>query len=372
MAQIFFNFPKNFIYLLLYTISLFFDGLVPMFFHSIFKDDFQIHHLYLIYIIHFGMKSLTYFIYRLQTNNLDKRSNSESHRLRKTKFLHNYKFITSTAIIEVCLKFFLFQYINRRPNIDCMMIKFDLKFFFFGAILVFGGNLVGYYFYKQHYIALLIILFCSLLQYVSVFRASHDRFYKFILMRIPLMGTAEILIAVKELIENYILRENNVNIFLILSSQGIIEIFLGLIIFTYIIFTDTTINNSIIESFEKIISQGFKLILVIFIMLLNDIFRININYVFTAYHRGLCENFIIAILTFIFTRRHSSIRFFLSSLMIIISFCATLIFCDIIEINFGEGKHKKNYENNKKKNILLTGDYDQNEEEIEFETELKE
>ena len=330
MAQIFFNFPKNLIYLLLYSISLFFDGLVPMFFHSIFKDDFQIHHLYLIYIINFGMKSLTYFIYRLQTNYLNQKTNSESHRLRKTKFLYNYKHIVSTAILEICLKFFLFQYINRRYNIDCMMIKFDLKFFFFGAIIVFGGNLVGYHFYKQHYIALLIILFCSLLQYVSMFPASKDRFYKFILMRIPLMGTAEILIAVKELIENYILKENNVNLFLILSSQGIIEIILGSFIFIYLMFSDETITTSVLESIEKIFSQGFKLFLVIFIMLLNDIFRININYVFTAYHRGLCENFIIAILTFIFTRRHSSIRFFLSSIVIIFSFCATLIFCDII------------------------------------------
>jgi hypothetical protein len=336
-----------------------------MFFHSVFKQEFEVHHLYIMYIINFGMKSLTYFIYKLQTNNLKKNSNSNYQILRKTRFVYNYKYILITAILEFVLKFFLFQYINRRPNIDCMMIKFDLKFFFFAAILVFGKNIIGYYFYKQHYIALIIIFFCSFFQYFSMFPASHDRFYKFILMRIPLMGIVEILIAIKELVGGFVLRENNVNLFLILSSQGIIELICGIFYYMYLMFSNEIIKNTFLESIEKIFSQGFKLFLVIFIMLFNDIFRIYVNKVFTAYHRGLCENFIIVILTFIFTRTHSSISFLLSTFMIILTFCATLIFCDIIEINFGEGKHKKNYENNKENN-LLNSNFDDNEEELEM------
>ena len=350
--NIHFKIPQNSIYLFLLSISYFFNGGISMFFHHIFRRNFKLEHLYYAYILSFLWKSLTYFIYRFQEirNRTSKKLNQPTY--KKTLFSANKKLIIFTALIDFTIKFCLIQLLNKRPNYDSPMLRFDIKFFFIYVIYKLTPKFNQYTFYQSHKIALFLIMSLSIIQLISIYPFSRETISSYVFIKIPLLAFCEFLMAIKEMCENIMLKKNKVNPFLILSMQGIIEIFLS--IFTlFILYITGETQNKTNKRFNRLLSDIVRFVLTFTIMTSYDVFKIIVNGKFTCYHWVLSEKFVGLILGIIFSiYRFNSIQLLMTfrNLAIFLSF---MMFCDFIILDFNEDNRRFNFGDTHKANTLM-------------------
>ncbi len=346
------NIPKSTIYLILLAISYFFNGAISMYFSHIFRRKFILKHLYYAYILSFIWKSITYFIYRFQEirNNTKKKLSENAY--KKTLFSANKKLITLTALIDFTIKFFLIQILNRRPNYDSPMLRFDIKFFFLFIVYKLSPQFNGYSFYQSHKISLFIIMILSIIQLISIFPFSRETLSNYIFRKIPLLFVCEFLMAIKEMCENIMLRKNKVNPFLILSMQGVIELFLSLITFIMLYITGG-LEDGRNRRFSRLMSDVVRFVIIFTIMVSYDIFKIFVNLKFTCYHWILSEKFVGVILGIMFSYSHFRKFEMLMLLRNIVIFLSFIIFCDFIIINFNEENRRLNFGETHKANTLI-------------------
>ena len=344
--------PATAIYLILLGISFFFNGAISMYFNRIFRKRFILKHLYYAYILSFIWKSITYFIYRFQElrNKTIKKLSENAY--KKTLFSANKKLITLTALIDFIIKFFLIQILNNRPNFDSPMLRYDIKFFFLFVIYKLSPQFNGYNFYYSHKISLFIIMILSVIQLISIFPFSRDTLSNYIFRKIPLLLVIEFLMAIKEMCENIMLRKNKVNPFLILSMQGVIELFLSLITFIMLYITGG-LDDGRNRRFNRLMSDVVRFIIVFTVLVSYDIFKIIVNSKFTCYHWILSENFVGVILGIMFSYSHFGNFELLMLLRNIIAFLSFLVFCDFIILNFNEDNRRLNFGETHKANTLV-------------------
>ena len=347
--------PQNSFYLILLSISHFFNGGVSMFFHFIFRRNFKLQHLYYAYILSFIWKSLTYFIYRFQEirNKKNKKKELTEKAYKKSLFSSNKNTIFITAIIDFSIKFCLIQLLNNRPNIDSPLLKFDIKFFYILIIIILSPKINGYNFYISHKISLFILMILSIFQLISFYYFSRESsIHSFILKKITLLFLCEFLLAIQDMLESKMLKKNKVNPFLILSMQGLTEIFLSILtlIVMYIINGIEGLSN---RRFNRLFFDIVRFIMTFSVMTSYDIFKILVNNKITCYHWILSEKFIGVIFSILFSfHRFHRFEIYMILRSVFIFFIA-IIFSDIIIINFNEENSKLNFEERNKENKLI-------------------
>ena len=346
------NLPKSTIYLILLGISFFFNGYVSMYFNHIFRRKFILKHLYYAYILSFIWKSITYFIYRFQElrNKTSKKLSENAY--KKTLFSANKKLITLTALIDFTIKFFLIQILNNRPNYDSPMLRYDVKFFFLFIVYKLSPQFNGYNFYYSHKISLFIILILSVIQLISIFPFSRDTLSNYLFKKIPLLFVCEFLMSIKEMCENIMLRKNKVNPFLILSMQGILELFFSLITFIMLYITGGLVDGRN-RRFSRLMSDIVRFVVIFSIMVSYDIFKIIVNSKFTCYHWIVSENFVRVILGIMFSYRHFGRFEMIMLVRNIVIFLSFIVFCDLIILNFNEENRRLNFGETHKPNTLI-------------------
>ena len=349
----------------LFSVFIFIKGIIGISFSAFYLRNFGELNLLILSMILYFFKSFTYIIYKCLSPSKKKKSAADIKRIEKSELSHNLKQILLTSIIEIFINLYLFQKINYNITFFCPLYICDLKFFYFLFTMLITPRILEYNFYKQHYISLIIIAICSISSYFFIYPLVTTKLLIFFLIKIPLLALTEFLLCIKEVTEKYMIKYNQVNIYLILSIQGFSQLIIsGIILFiTFLIKGD--LNEYIGELLSHLIDNYFGFAFFYLLLLIFEIIRIDINKNFTSYHSIFGEN--IASLSFVslICLAISNVISIMILIFCIISILATLIMCDYIILDFGEQKRKSNLKENNKKKLLETNN-------TELNTQLKE
>ena len=340
----------------IFSVFIFIKGIIGISFSSFFLYNYGEFNLLILFIILYFFKSFTFLIYKCFSPSKKKKSSAEIKRIEKSELSHNLKYIFLTSIIEIFVNLFLFQKINSRTTYFCPFYNCDLKFFYFLLTFLITPRLLEYNFYKQHYICLTIIGISSLISYIFLYHIVTNYISTFILIKIPLLALSEFLICIKEVTEKYMIKYNQVNIYLILSIQGVIQ----LIISGFILVIIFIIKGDLSVYMEDLLKQFLKDYLVVgfvyLILLIYEIIRIYINKKYTSYHVIIGENIaalsLLSLICLIISNKLS----FLILIFCIIVLLTTFIMCDFIILDFGEQKRRSNLKDNNKKQLIEKDD----------------
>ena len=336
----------------LFSVFIFIKGIIGISFSAFYLRNFGELNLLILSMILYFFKSFTYIIYKCLSPSKKKKSAADIKRIEKSELSHNLKQILLTSIIEIFINLYLFQKINYNITFFCPLYICDLKFFYFLFTILITPRLLEYNFYKQHYISLIIIAICCFSSYFFLYHLVTTKFLTFFLIKIPLLALAEFLICIKEVTEKYMIKYNQVNIYLILSIQGFTQLILSGIILSIIFLIKGDLNIYIGELISHLLKNYLAFAFFYILLLIFEIIRIDINKNFTSYHSIFGEN--IASLSFVslICLAISNVISIMILIFCIIALLATLIMCDYIILDFGEQKRKNNLKDNNKKKLL--------------------
>jgi len=349
----------------LFSVFIFIKGIIGISFSAFYLRNFGELNLLILSMILYFFKSFTYIIYKCLSPSKKKKSAADIKRIEKSELSHNLKQILLTSIIEIFINLYLFQKINYNITFFCPLYICDLKFFYFLFTMLITPRILEYNFYKQHYISLIIIAICSISSYFFIYPLVTTKLLIFFLIKIPLLALTEFLLCIKEVTEKYMIKYNQVNIYLILSIQGFIQLIISAIILFITFLIKGDLNKYIGQLISNLLNDYFAFAFFFLLLLIFEIIRIYINNKFTSYHSIFGEN--IASLSFIslICLSISNAISIIILIFCIISLLATLIMCDYIILDFGEQKRKSNLKDNNKKKLLENDNSDLN-------TQLKE
>ena len=309
----------------------------------------------------------------IMVNTFGPGSTDEQHIDHKSKEYVNF-YIVLTCVLEFILYVLMMIFLSNTTLADT--IQFEMKAVPVFSVVYFNKFFLRLPFYRHHYFALTLIFFGAVSVLICHFFCQPliERNYEASLMINFLFFIQKIFRGFKEVIDTYILQENNISPFLLLFYQGIIGTILCVLFaigfqfvpctsFWKMNFCDMGHNienfGDFFEQFKdgKIISLMIGLL---FASLVVEVLRMQTKYYLTAIHRILaCVSTAILYWFILLVSGKNKNDLIYINVLEIVSFLiilfGELVYCEVIVCNFW--KLKENTKKEIEKRNLIEGQF---------------
>ena len=308
--------PENYIFFIIYVFIDVFKGIISFSGFIYFFNLFEDYQVFVIMIIYSILKNVISFILDYY--------NKEKNDLSFIK--DNIYNIIIISFSPTLIQLLTFQYLKKQLIYSSPLIQLDSGFFYFLTVMILSNKLLNYKIIFKQNIYLIIIGFFSIINLFFIYIMEDYSLFVFLTQKITILFLCKIIMGIQEVIEKILLNEN-INIHLILFSQGIISF-----LFNFILFIQNLFSSKKLIPIKDKSTFLFKFIITIISLYLSEYSKIILNKKYNPYIKGFVNNITSFFLFVLMSIYIQDIYFILNVLLLLIIGIFTSIFISYIKL----------------------------------------
>ncbi len=244
-----------------------------IYFFNLFED----YQVFLIMIIYSIIKIIIFFLFYYKSNkdNLQ----SDIYKIKR-----NLNDILIISLSPVLIQLITLQFLKQQLTFCSPLLSLDSGFIYFLTVLIVSNKKLNIDFIFKQNIFLFIIGFFSIFNLIFIYYMEDYTFKTFLFEKIPILFLCQIISGIQEVIEKYLISQEEIHINIILMLQGIFSFCFNLILFIQnIIFVKTIPINDFLLFF-------FKTFITIIFLLSTEYFKLKINQFYNPLFKGFSNN----------------------------------------------------------------------------------